>query len=209
MACNLRLLQSDWLAQDLELEPRKPGRSAQTYFSFPSPAHFRMRMRIHGWLARLLRAVAKTSSMALLRYFFALFAKEICLPHREGGKKANAGVMQAQKEAETGASGKVRGKYNECTAEERAQIGKYAAEHGPAKAVRHCSKLFGRQVPETTARRLKFKYTCSNQIACHLSYQTSQGAAHRDWAHSTTLLTQGHQGSTEKEGSHDLRNVPA
>ena len=42
------LLQSDWLAQDLELEPRKPGRSAQTYFSFPSPAHFRTRMRILG-----------------------------------------------------------------------------------------------------------------------------------------------------------------
>ena len=34
------LRQSDWLAQDLELEPRKPGRSAQTYFSFPSPPTF-------------------------------------------------------------------------------------------------------------------------------------------------------------------------
>ena len=46
--------QSDWLAQDLELEPRKPGRCAQTYFSFPSSAHFRTRMRIRGkiWLAR-------------------------------------------------------------------------------------------------------------------------------------------------------------
>ena len=42
------LLQSDWLAQDLELEPRKPGRCAQTYFSFPSPAHFRTCMRISG-----------------------------------------------------------------------------------------------------------------------------------------------------------------
>ena len=38
------LLQSDWLAQDLELEPRIRGR----YFSFPSPAHFRTRMRIRG-----------------------------------------------------------------------------------------------------------------------------------------------------------------
>ena len=39
-----------------------------------------------------------------------------------------------------------RGKYNEYTPEERAQIGKFAAEHGPAKAVRHFSKLLSRKV---------------------------------------------------------------
>ena len=33
------------------------------------------------------------------------------------------------------------GMYNAYTAQERAKIGKYAAEHGPAKTVRHCSKL--------------------------------------------------------------------
>ena len=42
------LLQSDWLAKNLELEPRNPDRSAQTYFSFPPPANFRTRLRICG-----------------------------------------------------------------------------------------------------------------------------------------------------------------
>ena len=41
-----------------------------------------------------------------------------------------------------------RGKYNAYTAQERARIGKYAAEHGPVKTVRHCSKLLGRPVPD-------------------------------------------------------------
>ena len=48
-----------------------------------------------------------------------------------------------------------RGKYNEYTPEERGQIGKFATEHGPTKAVRHFSKLLSRKVPETMARRLK------------------------------------------------------
>ena len=42
------LMQSDWLAQNLELEPRNPGRYTQTYFCLPPPAHFHTRMRIHG-----------------------------------------------------------------------------------------------------------------------------------------------------------------
>ena len=49
------------------------------------------------------------------------------------------------------------GQYNVYTAKERAQIGKYAAENGPASAVRHFSKVLGRNLPETT-RRLKAEY---------------------------------------------------
>ena len=52
-------------------------------------------------------------------------------------------------------SSRSRGKYNDYTSKERALIGKYAAENGPAKATRHFSQLLGRKVPETTARRLK------------------------------------------------------
>ena len=48
------LLQSDWFAQNLELEPLNPGRSAQTNLSFPLPANFRTRMHIHGKI-RLVR----------------------------------------------------------------------------------------------------------------------------------------------------------
>ena len=40
------LLQSDWFAQNLELEPLNPGRSAQTNFSFPLLANLRTRMHI-------------------------------------------------------------------------------------------------------------------------------------------------------------------
>ena len=50
------LLHSDWLALNPELELRNPGRSAQTYFSFPPPAHFRTCMRNaekYGLLVRL------------------------------------------------------------------------------------------------------------------------------------------------------------
>ena len=63
--------------------------------------------------------------MVLLRYFSPSLLKKVpSLTEREV-KEANTGVMQAQKEAETGASGKVHGKHNEYTAEERAQIGHY------------------------------------------------------------------------------------
>ena len=68
-------------------------------------------------------------------------------------KKTNAEVKRALEEDTSG-----RGKYNEYMPEEGAQIGKFAAEHGPAKAVRHFSKLLSRKVPETTARRLKAEY---------------------------------------------------
>ena len=43
------------------------------------------------------------------------------------------------------------GSYTGYTSEERAKIGRYAAENGPARATRHFA------VPETTARRLKCK----------------------------------------------------
>ena len=68
-------------------------------------------------------------------------------------KKTNAEVKRELEEDTSG-----RGKYNEYMPEEGAQIGKFAAEHGPAKAVRHFSKLLSRKVPETTARRLKAEY---------------------------------------------------
>ena len=46
-------------------------------------------------------------------------------------------------------------RYNDYTPEERASIGKYAAENGIASAVRHFSRVGSKKVPETTARRLK------------------------------------------------------
>ena len=48
--------------------------------------------------------------------------------------------------------------YTSYSAEDRACIGKYAAEHGPTKASRHFSSLFERPVPESTAHLLKKQY---------------------------------------------------
>ena len=45
-----------------------------------------------------------------------------------------------------------RGSYTGYTSEERAKIGRYTAENGPARATRHFA------VSETIARRLKYEY---------------------------------------------------
>ena len=78
------------------------------------------------------------SDMALFKYFSrvpTLPAKVPSLSEKEL-ERTNADVKQVLE-----GDNKGRGKYNEYTSEVRAQIGKYAAEHGPAKAVRHFSKL--------------------------------------------------------------------
>lgn len=51
-----------------------------------------------------------------------------------------------------------REKYNAYTPEQRAQIGKYAAENGPTRATRHFSALWSVNVPESSARRLRAEY---------------------------------------------------
>ena len=63
------------------------------------------------------------------------------LSFRQTSLKTNVEVKRVQEEDTSGC-----GKYNEYTPEERAQIGKFAAEHGPTKAVRHFSKLLSRKV---------------------------------------------------------------
>ena len=50
-------------------------------------------------------------------------------------------VSKAEKEAQRSFG------YNEYTAEERAAIGKYTAENGPAKACRRFSKTLGKKIP--------------------------------------------------------------
>lgn len=53
---------------------------------------------------------------------------------------------------------KEAGRYNSYTAEQRASIGKYAAENGPTKAARRFSKLLKCDINESTARKLKSDY---------------------------------------------------
>ena len=51
-----------------------------------------------------------------------------------------------------------RGKYNSYSFEQRAMIGKYAAENGATSAARHFTTVWGINVNESTARRLKSQY---------------------------------------------------
>ena len=59
-------------------------------------------------------------------------------------EKANVGVKRSMEEVGT----QKRVKYNNYSATERARIGQYAAENGPARAVRYFSKVLDKMVPE-------------------------------------------------------------
>ena len=48
--------------------------------------------------------------------------------------------------------------YNKYTPEQRAMIGRYAAENGPTCAANHFTTMLKMKVPEPTARRLKKEY---------------------------------------------------
>ena len=50
------------------------------------------------------------------------------------------------------------GKYNSYSKEQRAVIGKYAAENGPTNAAKHYTAVWGMKINESTARRLKKEY---------------------------------------------------
>jgi hypothetical protein len=52
----------------------------------------------------------------------------------------------------------VRGKYVQYTAELRAEIGRYASQHGSAAAVKHFSNSLGREISESTVRGMRDKY---------------------------------------------------
>ena len=51
-----------------------------------------------------------------------------------------------------------RAKYNDYTPLQRANIGKYAVEHGPTRASHYFTKVLEKDVPESTVRRLKTEY---------------------------------------------------
>ena len=51
-----------------------------------------------------------------------------------------------------------RGKYNDYTPEERAAIRMYAVENGPGRACKHFTKVLEKNVPESTARKLRAEY---------------------------------------------------
>lgn len=92
--------------------------------------------------------------MALLKYLkkddLVLPDKKVC-PSLSSKDLKSAGdkIKESLKESESSTK---RSKYKSYDAEQRALIGKYAAENGPTRASRHF------EVPEPTARRLKVEY---------------------------------------------------
>ena len=86
-------------------------------------------------------------------WFLSLSKKDI--------QRANKEVKQALGESSGEPTEKPkavtpRGKYNTYTPEERARVGKYAAENGASKAASYFSKLLDRKITESTARRFKW-----------------------------------------------------
>ena len=73
-------------------------------------------------------------------------------------EQVNETVAAKTLEWQRGPSTKRSHSYNDYSLEQRAMIGKYAAENGATKACKHYSKVLAKNVPESTARRLKSQY---------------------------------------------------
>ena len=93
---------------------------------------------------------------------------------KEELEQVNETVASKTKEVQAPTSGRKRSQYNDYSAEERAKIGKYAAENGATKACRHFSKTLGRSIPEATARRLKSQYLATLNSKIQISGESSQ-----------------------------------
>jgi hypothetical protein len=72
-------------------------------------------------------------------------------------RKRNVRSFRSKKKA-CSAVGQKRGNYTTYSPEVRAEMGKYAAEHGSQKACQHFRAILGHDVPESTIRGLRDKY---------------------------------------------------
>ena len=84
------------------------------------------------------------------------------LPMPKEIKMADEGVAKMTESSKS----KDRGKYNTYSDRQIAQIGKYAADHGPTKAAAHFSSLWKIHINESTARQLKSAYLDALSEAC-------------------------------------------
>lgn len=72
-------------------------------------------------------------------------------------KKRSVGGFSSKKKAGS-VVGQKRGNYTVYSPEVRAEMGKYAAEHGSQRACQHFRTILGHDVPESTIRGLRDKY---------------------------------------------------
>jgi len=94
--------------------------------------------------------------MAMLKYVKIEPCKNCnpsILTKRDIDATQNSIATAASAKSKTG-----RGEYNSYSNEQRAMIGKYAVENGPTRAAKHYTAVWGIQINESTARRLKKKY---------------------------------------------------
>ena len=101
--------------------------------------------------------------MAMLHYFKRKNPEDLTTAVPSLSAKEVEKVNESVKKERESVSAK-RVKYNDYSASERAQIGKYAAENGPTRAVQHFSKTLSMKIPETTARRLKAEYMAALKV---------------------------------------------
>ena len=92
--------------------------------------------------------------MSLLKYFAKQTSASALHSETDLTNKKRRTVDECVQRAMKEESKKsVAGRYNKYTPEERASIGKYAAENGSTKAARHFSKLLKRDINKSTARK--------------------------------------------------------
>ena len=96
--------------------------------------------------------------MALLKYFKP--RQNDSLPDHKSCPSLTAKELKSANDSVSNCHVKStdRQKYSAYSAEERAQIGKYAAENGPTRASKYFSKILKKNVPEPTARRFRAEY---------------------------------------------------
>ena len=86
---------------------------------------------------------------------FELPTKVSVFSHEEL-KEVNNGVSKVMQSKSSQAQGHVN--YNKYTPDQRAMIGRYAAENGPTRAANHFTKILKMKIPKPTVRRLKKEY---------------------------------------------------
>ncbi|PSN40211.1 hypothetical protein C0J52_17645 [Blattella germanica] len=106
-------------------------------------------------------------------------------------KKSRRGGHSVKKK--TNSDGQKRGNYTLFSPEIRAEIGKYAAEHGSRRACRHFSEVLGHTVPESTICGLRDKYLLMTE-ECE-----GPSGAEKD----ITSLTYGPRGRPRRLGKYD------
>lgn len=92
--------------------------------------------------------------MALLKYFLPSLPKKVLSITEQEVEEATAGISKASPQRRLEQTVTASMTYS-VYGKRKSTDQQVAAEHGPAQALCHCSKLLGRQVQETTARRLK------------------------------------------------------